>query len=110
MRRPAFVLLLLALLVTAAPAHAQATLSEAARALDGDPVYVDPEAERALTGSEVERLRDAIREEEAGPLYLVVLPESVVDEAGGDPSGALGGIPRGLGGPGTYAGVVGHSF
>src|SRR5918997_2518225 len=105
MRRPAFVLLLLALLVTAAPAHAQATLSEAARALDGDPIYVDPEAERALTGSEVERLRDAIREEEAGPLYLVVLPESAADEAGGGPSGALREVAQDLREPGTYAGV-----
>jgi hypothetical protein len=110
MRLPAFVLLLFALLVAAAPAHAQSTLSEAARALDSDPIYVDPDAERALTDSEVEQLRDAIREDEAGPLYLVVLPESAADEAGGDPSNALREIARELGEPGTYAGVIGNTF
>jgi hypothetical protein len=96
--------------VAAAPAHAQSTLSEAARALDSDPVYVDPDAERALTGSEAERLRDAIREDGAGPLYLVVLPQSAADEAGGDPSNALREIAQELREPGTYAGVIGNSF
>ncbi len=111
MRLPAFVLLLFAsLVVAAAPAHAQSTLSEAARALDSDPVYVDPDAERALTGSEAERLRDAIREDGAGPLYLVVLPQSAADEAGGDPSNALREIAQELREPGTYAGVIGNSF
>ena len=110
MRSPAFVPLLLTLLVAAAPAHAQGTLSEAARALDTDPVYVDPDAERALTDAEVGRLRDAIREQEAGPLYLVVLPQSAADEAGGDPSNALREIAQELREPGTYAGVIGDSF
>jgi hypothetical protein len=102
--------LLALLLAVAAPAHAQGTLSEAAQALDSDPVYVDEGAERALTDSEVERLRDQIRERGAGPLYLVVLPESAGDEAGGDPSNALREIAQELGEPGTYAGVIGNSF
>src|SRR5918994_1404286 len=76
--------LLALLLAVAAPAHGQGALSEATRALDSNPVYVDESAERALTDSEVERLRDQIRERGAGPLYLVVLPESAGDEAGVD--------------------------
>jgi hypothetical protein len=102
---------LLALLpAVAAPAYAQGTLSEAAQALDSNPVYVDETAERALTDSEAERLRDQIGERGAGPLYLVVLPESAGDEAGGDPSNALREIAQELGEPGTYAGVIGNSF
>jgi hypothetical protein len=102
--------LLALLLAVAAPAHGQGALSEATRALDSNPVYVDESAERALTDSEVERLRDQIRERGAGPLYLVVLPESAGDEAGGDPAGALREIAQELREPGTYAGVIGNSF
>ena len=102
--------LLALLLAVAAPAHGQGALSEATRALDSNPVYVDESAERALTDSEVERLRDQIRERGAGPLYLVVLPESAGDEAGGDPAGALREIAQELRQPGTYAGVIGNSF
>jgi hypothetical protein len=110
MRSIAPITLLALLLAVAAPAHAQGTLSEAARALDTNPVYVDESAERALTDSEVERLRDQIGERGAGPLYLVVLPESASDEAGGDPSNALREIAQELREPGTYAGVIGNSF
>ena len=102
--------LLALLLLVAAPAHAQRTVSEAARALDSTPVYVDESAERALTDSEMERLRAQIGERGAGPLYLVVLPESAGDEAGGDPSNVLREIAQELGEPGTYAGVIGNSF
>ena len=103
-------ILLALLLAVGTPAHAQGTLNEAARALDSNPVYVDESAERALTDSEVERLRDQIGERGAGPLYLVVLPESASDEAGGDPSNALREIAQELREPGTYAGVIGNSF
>jgi hypothetical protein len=110
MRQLARVALLIVLLAAAAPAHAQDTLSEAARALESNPVYVDEGAERALTDSEVERLREQIRKTGAGPLYVVVLPESASDEAGGDPTGALREIAQELREPGTYAGVIGDSF
>ncbi|HET8821026.1 MAG TPA: hypothetical protein VFM57_05725 [Thermoleophilaceae bacterium] len=110
MRSIAPMILLALLLAVGTPAHAQGTLNEAARALDSNPVYVDESAERALTNSEVERLRDQIGERGAGPLYLVVLPESASDEAGGDPSNALREIAQELREPGTYAGVIGNSF
>jgi hypothetical protein len=96
--------------VVAAPAHAQGTLSQAAEALRDRPVYVDPDAERALSESEVGRLRRLISENGAGPIYLVVLPSSATDEAGGDPSAALREIAQELREPGTYAGVIGDSF
>src|SRR5688500_6611165 len=97
--------LLAFLLAVAAPAQAQGTLSEAARGLDSNSVYVDESAERSRTVSEAERLRDQISVRGAGPLYLVVLPESAADEAGGDASNALREIAQELGEPGTYAGV-----
>jgi hypothetical protein len=97
-------------LVAAAPARAQGTLTEAAQALRDSPVYVDPAAERALTDRQTARLRDLIAEEDAGPMYVAVLPDSARDEAGGDPSAALREIAEELRRPGTYAGVIGDSF
>jgi len=101
---------LAATLAVATPARAQGELSAAAQALRDSPVYVDPDAERALTGDEVSRLRELIAEEDAGPMYVAVLPESARDEAGGDPSAALREIAGELREPGTYAGVIGDSF
>jgi hypothetical protein len=110
MRKLAPVALLVVILAAAIPAHAQTAVSEAARALETSPVYVDPDAERALTDSEVARLREEIAKREAGPMYIVVLPGSAGDEAGGDPSAALREIAQELREPGTYAGVIGDSF
>ena len=60
-----------------------ATLDDVAAALRSDPVYVDAAAERALSESEAEEVRDAIRG--AGtPVYVAVVPASAVDSAGGD--------------------------
>jgi hypothetical protein len=110
MRSRPLVLALLAALVAASPAHAQGTATSAAGELRQSPVYVDPDAERALSDSETDRLRRLISSEGAGPMYVVVLPASVTDEAGGDPSAVLRDIARDLGEPGTYAGVIGDSF
>ena len=59
-------------LIAAAPAAAQDAVDVAAEALRGDPVYVDPDAERALTESEANALRERIE----GGLYVAVLPAS----------------------------------
>ena len=97
-------------LVAAAPAHAQGVLSKAAQALRDNPVYVDPDAERALSGREQARLRELIADSGAGPMYVAVLPASARDEAGGDATAALREIARDLREPGVYAGVIGDSF
>jgi hypothetical protein len=110
MRPSSLILMIAVCLVAAAPAHAQGLLSKAAQALRDNPVYVDPEAERALSGREKARLRELIAESGAGPMYLAVLPESARDEAGGDPIAALREIARDLREPGVYAGVIGDSF
>src|SRR5829696_1652725 len=92
MRSRTTVLALVLWLAIAADSLAQSTLSDAASALRSDSVYVDPDAERALSEAEADSLRDAIARARAGPLYLAVLP----DEAAGE--------------PGTYAAVIGDSF
>jgi hypothetical protein len=102
-----------AALAAAVPAAAQVTASridEAARALESASVYVDPDAERALSARAVDRLREAVRRRDAGPLYLAVLPGSAAAEAGGDPDAALREIALSVGEPGTYAAVIGDGF
>ncbi len=97
-------------LLPAAPARAQDTLGQVSDALRQSPVYVDPDAERALSDREVGRLRELISETGAGPMYVAVLPASASDEAGGDPSSALRRIAEDIREPGVYAGVIGDSF
>ena len=97
-------------LLAAAPAHAQSVLETAAQALANSPVYVAPDAERALSSDEQARLRELIADSGAGPMYIAVLPASARDQAGGDPTAALQEIARDLREPGVYAGVIGDSF
>jgi hypothetical protein len=85
-------------------------LDDAATALRGDPVYVDPSAERAIGADEADRLRDRIRRADAGPVYVAILPESAIATAGGDPDGVLDRLRKELGRDGTYAVVVGDSL
>ena len=100
-------------LLCAVPAGAQVqtgSLSRAADELRTDAVYVDPDAERALSADEAERLREQIRSANAGPIRIAVLPESAKDEAGGDAGAAAREIAESVGEPGTYAVIVGSSF
>ena len=99
----------LAALVVPAPAFA-GEIEDAAEALGSDPVYVDEQAERAITPAEADRLRDRIRTAEAGPLYVAILPQDAVEEAGGDPGGVVTRLHDELGREGTYAVVVGNSL
>ncbi len=97
----------------APPAGAQTALSavdEAVQGLENDPVYVDPEAERALSEREAERLREQIRRSAGVPMYVAVLPDSARDAAGGDPGGTLREVALGVGEPGVYAALIGDSF
>jgi hypothetical protein len=105
-----FALTLALLLLLAGTARAQGQLDRAADALALDPVYVDPGAERAISESDAEDLRQAISESDAGPIYIAVLPAAAAREAGGDPGAALGEIARAVGESGTYAAVIGDEF
>ena len=93
------------------PASALAgEIDDAAEALRSDPVYVDQQAERAITPVEADRLRDRIRTTEAGPLYVAILPQDAIEEAGGDPDSVVERLHDQLGRDGTYAVVVGNSL
>jgi hypothetical protein len=98
------------LLLLAGSARAQGQLDSAADALALDPVYVNPEAERAISEGEAEDLRQEITASGAGLLYIAILPADAAREAGGDTGGALREIARAVRQPGTYAAVVGDDF
>ena len=86
-----------------------ATLDDVAAALRSDPVYVDAAAERALSESEAEEVRDAIRG--AGtPVYVAVLPASAVDSAGGDAGELASQLASVLQRDGTIAVLAGDSL
>ena len=99
-----------AVLVAASPALAQDTVEHAADTLRLDPVYVDSDAERAISDGDADDLRAQISDQHAGPLYIAILPASALDEADGSPEGALRELADQVGEPGVYAAVIGNSF
>ena len=103
-------LALLVLLVLAPPVAAQEVIERAVQALRSDPVYVDPDAERAIGAADAERVRRRIEERGAGPLYLAILPESAKRAGGGSVEGVARAIAQRLDREGTYAVVAGPSF
>jgi hypothetical protein len=96
----------------AGPAPAQSTaqgtavLDRAAAALRSDPVYVDPDAEGPgkIDADAAESLRRRIRSS-GSAIFLAILPESAVAEAGGDVNRLPEAIATRTGLSGTY-GVV----
>ena len=87
----ALVTVLLFLLVPA-QARAGELIDRAVAGLQSDNVYLDPEAAPTLTDAQAEELSDRIIDQRAGPMYVVVAPEDIAGEAGGDPTAALGQI------------------
>jgi uncharacterized membrane protein YgcG len=92
-------ILVAALLIAAAPAAAQDSADLAAEALRDDPVYVDPNAENALSPSEADALRDRL----PADLYVAVLPASA-----GNAESIATALQSRLGG--SVAVVAGDSF
>ena len=84
----ALVTVLLFLLVPA-QARAGELIDRAVAGLQSDNVYLDPEAAPTLTDAQAEELSDRIIDQRAGPMYVVVAPEDIAGEAGGDPTAAL---------------------
>jgi hypothetical protein len=85
-------------------------IDRAARALESNPVYVDPDAEPSISSADAERLRERIATAGAGPLYVAILPGEARDEAGGDATEVIPQLARALGRRGTYAVVAGGQF
>jgi hypothetical protein len=101
---------LLILLLLPAPAQAGELIDRAVAGLESDNVYVDPDASSALTAEQAEALRVRIADTGAAPMYVVVAPERIRAEAGGDPAQALREIVNGVRKDGTYALVAGRSL
>ncbi len=97
-------------LVAAPAALAQGQLTAAADGLRSDPIYVDPDARDLLPAADVRDLRREVREKDAFPLYIAVLPAGSADEAGGNPDVAAREIAFSVGEPGVYATIIGKSF
>jgi hypothetical protein len=108
MRRAWLPAVLLLLLLAPAQARAGELIDRAVAGLQTDNVYVDPDADPTLTDAQAAELRDRIVDERAGPMYVVVVPEEIAQEAGGDPTQALGEIAEGTGRAGTYVIVSGR--
>ena len=89
-------------------AQAGERIDAAVSALQSNPVYVDPDAELAISAADQARLSHAIDTAGAGPVYIAILPTSAENETGGNPDGVLQAIHDGLRRPGTYAAVVGR--
>ena len=93
----------------AGAASASVDLDEVADALRSNPVYVDEDAERALSEDEAADLRSEIRD--AGtPIYIAVLPASAADLAGGDAAEVASQLAGAVDRPGTFGVVVGDTF
>ena len=105
-----FVLPFVLALAFAGNATAGAIIDRTATALQSNPVYVDPSAEKSITSAQAERLRTEIETKGHGPIYIAVLPNAAIDEAGGDAVGVANELHRQLGNPGVYAVVAGGHF
>src|SRR4051812_18935573 len=97
-------------LAFAGSATAGPIVDRAATALQSNPVYVDPAAEKSITAAQAERLRTEIETSGHGPIYIGVLPNAALNEAGGDAVGVADELARQLGNPGVYAVVAGGHF
>src|SRR4051812_21787634 len=97
-------------LAFAGSATAGPIVDRAATALQSNPVYVDPAAEKSITAAQAERLRTEIETTGHGPIYIAVLPNAALNEAGGDAVGVADELARQLGNPGVYAVVAGGHF
>jgi hypothetical protein len=92
---------LLVLLGLPGAASASVDLDDVASALRRDPVYVEADAERALTDDEIDELRSVIRRADT-PIYIAVLPASTADLAGGDAAELASQLADAVDRPGTF--------
>jgi hypothetical protein len=102
-------LALAALLLLSGTAAAGQYVDAAAAGLRSSPVYIDGNAEPRPTEAEAQELRDHITGTDV-PIYVSVLPEAALDEAGGNPTGVARAIANTLKQPGVYAVIVGDQF
>ena len=91
------------------PAATSTDVAEVGQALRSDPVFVERDAERAISDDEADSLRSAIASS-GTPIFVAVLRGSVLDDAGGDPAALVRDIAEATDLAGTYAVLAGDSF
>jgi hypothetical protein len=87
-----------------------AGVSQVDRAIQGlrpSPVYVDPRSGTTLSPDQAQQLADQIRSQNAGPIFVVVMPASAAQAVGDDPIALLHEIQGQLNQRGTYAAMIG---
>ena len=94
-----------ALLVAAPAAGAQEVIDRAAESLRSDPVYVDPDAESALSAGEEAALERRIAAGDAGTVFVAALPESA-----GPPEEVATALIDAVDRRGSYAITVGNTL
>lgn len=94
---------------TVAPAATPPELAAVAASLRSDPVFVDPNAELALSAKTARILRRHIRAS-GTPVFVAVLPESTLAWTDGVANRMPGAVRRAVGLSGTYAVVAGRKF
>jgi hypothetical protein len=102
-------LLALAIAVPGAAASG-GSVASAIASLRNNRVYVDPAAKVKIATAEVNALEVQIASDDAGRIFIALLPDSARAEVGGTVAGVGAAIERGVGRPGIYAVVVGTRF
>src|SRR3954447_11747172 len=104
------VALALALLALAGPAHAATTVERATACLEDKPVCVDGSARNILDAAGERELTQRVKQGDAGPVYIAVLPESALSETNGSADAMLRRLHDTLGRQGTYVVVAGSKL
>jgi hypothetical protein len=96
--------------VPAGEARAGTQVDAAVEALRSAPIYNAPKAELGLSSADQSRVARAIAQDEPGPLYIAVLPDSARAETGGDTTELVRELGTGLRRPGTYVVLAGRQL
>jgi hypothetical protein len=100
---------LIALVLLGGTASAGQYVDAAATGLKSSPVYVSPDAQPKPTADEQATLLQHVRGSDV-PIYVAVLPEAALDEAGGSAGELAKAIARATDRRGVYGIVVGSQF
>jgi hypothetical protein len=96
--------------VPAGEARAGTQVDAAVEALRSTPLYDAPKAELGLSSADRSRVARAIAQEQPGPVYIAVLPDSARAETGGDTNELVREIATALRRPGTYVVLAGRQL
>src|SRR6266511_2215406 len=99
----------LALVLLSGTAAAGRLVDAAVDGLRDTPIYVSDAADPKPTKGQQDELRQHISGADV-PIYVAILPEAALNEAGGNASGVAGAIAQSLKRPGVYAVIVGGHF